>query len=508
MAVTLFAAIDIGSYELELSIYEISPKKGIVQLETIRKVLSLGSDTYGKGMISFDKVDEMCKILEGFKLKMSEYQVNDYRACGTSAIREAENREIVLDQIRVRTGISIQVRSNSELRFLAYKAIAAKETEFNNIIQKGTAIAEVGSGSMQISLFDKDALVTTQNLKLGALRIAQEINSQDSTIAERHQLVQEMIDNDIATFKKLFLKDRGIKNIIATGAAAVYLSHATGERRQKISAQEFQTFYESLKRSNPEQIAAQYDIPVRSAALLVPGTMVYKRLLDVTGAEMLWVPGVRLGDGLAAEYAEEKKLIKFTHDFSQDILVASKNIGKRYQADKNHTQFVEKTALEIFDSMKKYHGLGKRERLLLQIITILHDVGKYISMRIPGECGYNIIMSTEIIGVSHHEREIIANVVKYNTIEYDYTATSGILDQDMRILIAKLLAILKMANALDRSHKQKLKSLKGTIKDQKLILAATATEDLLLENKQFERKADFFEEVYGIRPVLKLKKTV
>lgn len=508
MAISLFAAIDVGSYELELTIFEISPKKGIVRLENIRKVLGLGADTYGKGLISFDKLDKMCAILNGFKQKMAEYAITEYRAYGTSALREADNREVVLDQIKVRTGIEIHVLSNSELRFLAYKAIAAKENEFNTIIQKGTAIAEVGSGSMQISLFDKDALVTTQNIKLGALRMNQTLSQIVTTQREHRQLIQELIDNDVQTFKKLFLKDREIKNIIATGTCADYLNHVAGSYKQRITTEEFMVYYKDLWELSPEQVALKYNIPEEAVSLAVPGTMVYKKLLDVTGAETLWLPSIKLGDGIAAEYAEEKKLIRFPHDFSQDILVAAKNISKRYQADKSHTAFVEKNALIIFDGMKKYHGLGKRERLLLQITTILHDIGKYISMRTPGECGYNIIMSTEIIGISHKEREIIANVVKYNTIEYDYTATSATLDRDMRILIAKLVAILKMANAMDRSHKQKLKDTKVTIKDQKLLIQAQISDNSLLEELQIEQKAEFFEEVYGIRPVLKRKKTV
>ena len=67
MAATLFAAIDVGSYELELTIYEISPKKGIVQLDRMRKVIGLGRDTYDRGIISYDRVDEMCKLLLRFK---------------------------------------------------------------------------------------------------------------------------------------------------------------------------------------------------------------------------------------------------------------------------------------------------------------------------------------------------------------------------------------------------------------------------------------------------------
>ena len=255
MAATLFAAIDVGSYELELTIYEISPKKGIVQLDRMRKVIGLGRDTYDRGIISYDRVDEMCKLLLRFKGVMTEYQVDGYKAYGTSAIREAENRDVVLDQIKVRTGIVVDILSNSEQRFLCYKAIAAKENEFNNMIQKGTAIAEVGSGSMQISLFDKDALVTTQNLKLGALRIHQILAGMGGTEKEKKQLIQELIDNDIQTFKKLFLKDREVKNIIATGVCALYLGRGAHADKQKITAEEFQEFYESLRDLNEDQVS-------------------------------------------------------------------------------------------------------------------------------------------------------------------------------------------------------------------------------------------------------------
>ena len=70
--------------------------------------------------------------------------------------------------------------------------------------------------------------------------------------------------------------------------------------------------------------------------------------------------------------------------------------------------------------MRKYHGMGQRERLLLQIAVLIHACGKFISVRNSNECAYNIIMSTEIIGISHLEREIIANVVRYNIRDFDY----------------------------------------------------------------------------------------
>ena len=162
MAIQTFAAIEIGSFELELGIYEISAKTGIHCVDTVRHVISLGSETFSKGKISYDMVEEMCSVLNDFVQIMNLYKVKDYRAYATSAMREARNNQIILDQIRVRTGIRVRIISNSEQRFISYKAIALKEAEFNRIIQKGTAIVDVGFGSAQLSLFDKDALVTTQ----------------------------------------------------------------------------------------------------------------------------------------------------------------------------------------------------------------------------------------------------------------------------------------------------------------------------------------------------------
>ena len=142
--------------------------------------------------------------------------------------------------------------------------------------------------------------------------------------------------------------------------------------------------------------------------------------------------------------------------------------------------------------------------MLLQIATILHDCGKYISITQPGECSYNIIMATEIIGLSHNEREIVANVVRYNTREFDYkSGTDKTMSNTMYLTVAKLTAILRIANAMDRSHRQKLKKMKIFLKQEELVIQVETLEDISLELALFSQKADFFEEVYGVRPVLK-----
>lgn len=127
-----------------------------------------------------------------------------------------------------------------------------------------------------------------------------------------------------------------------------------------------------------------------------------------------------------------------------------------------------------------------------------------------GDCSYHIIMSTEIIGLSHKEREIVANVVRYNHMPFEYYESLGkyiMLDEDAYLIIAKLTAILRVANGLDRSHKQKFKDVKTVVKDDKLVIQVNTAADITLERGLFENRADFFEEVFSIRPVIRQKKT-
>ena len=521
MAVRTFAAIDIGSFELGLGIYEMSAKTGIHCVDHVRHVIALGKESFSQGKISYELVDEMCRVLSDFMRIMKMYKVSDYRAYATSAMREARNNQIILDQIRVRTGIQVRIISNSEQRFISYKAIALKAAEFNKIIQKGTAIVDVGFGSAQLSLFDKDALVTTQNLPLGTLQMRSLLSKMPATVKDYREQIQEIVDNELLTFRKMYLKDREITNLIAVGDNMLYLIRQmdfelTGNR---ISAADMNKFYERVSQLSVAQVEENFNVNSEYATLFLPMIVVYKRILELTGAEMFWMPGIGLCDGIAAEYADDNKIVKFSHNFENDILAASINMAKRYKCHSSHNQVLEQYAMKLFDCTKKNHGLEKRERLLLQIAVILHACGKFISMRNSNECGYNIIMSTEIIGLSHLEREIIANVVRYNIRDFDYDTvqleaqlhqeeTYGVSRNAITILIAKLTAILRLANSMDRSHRGKLTDCRMTVKDDQLIITTGYQGDLSLERASFEQKADFFEEIFGIRPVLKQKRRV
>ena len=481
MGITTFAAIDVGSYNVCMDIYEMSPRIGIRQIDEIRQRLEIGRDTYGKGKIAFDTASQLCHILKDFVHIMEGYQVENYRACATSTLQEAENVWIVLEQVYQKTGIRVEILSNSEQRFFGYKSVAAKEESFTKMIQKGTAIIEVGGGNMQISLFDKDALLTTQRFMLGSLRVREILQPVEKETIHYEKMVEELVHNQILGFKKLHLKDRKIDNIILMGDSfldKLFEDKQSMKENRTVSYDAFMEEYQWVVSHSPEEISVSLE-------------------------------GTQLNDGISYDYAEKHKFIKSKHNFENDIIVSAKNIAKRYMSGKSHTQCVLKNALAIFDGMKKVHGMGPRERLLLQIAAILHDCGNFISSSNSSQCAYEIIMSTEIIGLSHAERELIANVVKFIKMPFEYyneADSKAMIDRKDYMQIAKLTAIMRVANVLDRSHKQKIEEMSASVKEQELIMRVTSKADLTLEKALLTEAADFFEEIFSIRPVLKRKK--
>lgn len=504
MAVKRFAAIEVGSFELEMGIYEIRKDAGIQQIDRLRHVIALGKDTYNTGKISYELVEELLSVLSDFADIMKSYKVAGYHAYATSAMREAENSGIILDQIRVRTGLDVKVISNSEQRFLSFKAIAARDEQFNKTIRTGTAIVDVSFGSMQITLYDKGTIISTQNLPLGVLRLRELLDRISLSQEDRLRILGELVDNELATYRKMYLKDIQVNCVIGIGEPILMifkrLSEAAGLNPKKdiITGEEFLRGYNYIVGRADAEIETMLGMDRATASVATPCMLVYRRVFELLGASVMWLPGTLMTDGIAAEYASDTKLIRLKHNFRDDIIEAARNIAKRYRCSGQHVKIVEDNADGIFSVMKKYHGLGERDRLLLKVSAILHNCGSFISMRHSGKAAFDIIEATEIIGLTDEEQTLVAKVIQNVEANFAYHETS------MRT--AKLTAILRLANSLDRSHRQKVTDYHFEMKEDRLLISTHYAGDMTLEFMAFERHKRFFMEIFGIEPVLKQKK--
>ncbi|WP_034487851.1 exopolyphosphatase [Butyrivibrio fibrisolvens] len=508
-----FAAVHVGSYELTMKIFEISRKNGLKCLDHIRHRIDLGSETYATGTISSRHMLELTRVLKEFSEIMKSYGVTNVQAYGTSALRETHNINIICAQLEQRTGIKVDILSNSEQRFLDYKSIALQSAKFTELIEEPTAIIDIGGGSIQVSLFDKDKLVTTQNMKLGVLRLRQTLEHLAEGKDRYPELIAELVDSQLHVLSKFYLNDRTYKNLVIIDD---YMSpvfqkiSSPGYDKGFITSSDFDKMLERFSRMSNDYIAKELSISTEYVTLAYISGILVKRITVALMSQLLWAPGVTLCDGIAYEYAEKKKYITPIHDFEADIIACGMSIAKRYGGSKSRARTLESIALPIFDKTKKLHGLGHRERLLLELSTILHDCGKYISLMNMGFCCYNIIMSTEIIGLSHRERSIVANVVRFNHENFLYFDDSpdcykGLTRKDY-LTIAKLTAILRVANALDRTHNHKFKDVSVTVKDDEVQILLDTTSDITIEKGLINNRASFFEEIFGVKPVIRQKR--
>lgn len=511
MAGKTFAAINVGSNEISMKICEITPRKGARELDTVKTIIELGSDTYNKGYIEENNLNKLCDTLLKFRRKMKEYDVSDYRAYASSAVREAENASMIIERIKMCTDFDVQILSNSEQRFMNYKAFVATGMDVDVATHKNNALLDIGAGSLQISIFDRRNLVQTQNLPIGAVRIRDYLTRFGSDTVDLETLMEEYASNAIIEFRNLFLNDKDIKSIIAIGDGINNLKKVGPELSiaNSISREQFRILYKRVVDIKPEDLAERYGIPYERATLMLPMAIIYQSFLDNSRAEEILTPNVIFCDGIIADYMDKQGTFLMDKNFDQDILASVNTIAKKYKVNRAHVQNVSDNALAIFDSIRKLHGLGKRERLQLQIAAILHNCGKFVNMKDVSLISYHIVMATEILGLSHKEREEIANAVYYNGFYLpSELRASGRIGSADYMKVAKLTAILRLADVLDKSYKQKITNLRISLHDNILVIYTDTLEDITLEAGMFKTNNILFEKVYGVKVVLKQRRGI
>jgi exopolyphosphatase/guanosine-5'-triphosphate,3'-diphosphate pyrophosphatase len=504
----MFAAVYIGTYDVSLKVYEFSDRKNIHEVDYVRSRHDLGRYDFGEDTIAFDQVEALCDTLAQFKKIMDGYRVDNYEVYASAALRDASNKLFVLDQIYLRTGLKVRILSNSEHRFISYKSIAGRKS-FEKMIQTSAAVVGVGGASIQITIFRNGKLQTTQHIDAGIMRLCNLFDARGITQQTYETQMEEYMNKKLEGFRGMYLTE-DVESVIFFSDYAAELIRGIDDQEMEYGqakSEKFLKLINKLQKRSLEEITAELNLSNEKEPLILPALITFKAVIESVCPKVVSVPGANMPDGMAYDFAQRHKLVTVTHDFDADVISAAEFLSNHYHSYTPHIEALSKLSIQIFDAMKKVHGLGKRQRLLLQVATILHDCGKYVSLSEPSENAYHIIMASEIIGLTHQEREIVAQVVRYNTQPLDpYEEVADRLDRSDYLCVAKLSAILRVANALDQSHKQKFQNIRISVKERHLVITVEAFEDIALEQVLFERRTEYFENVYSMKPILKEKR--
>lgn len=510
MAIKTFASIYIGSFEVSMKIFELSSKKSIRTIDNVDARLDLGKDSFVNRNLGYEIVDQLCDILSQFKEIMQGYKVDDYEIYTSSVLRDSSNALFVLDQIHLRTGFTVNVISNSEHRFLSYKSVAG-QARFEGIVSHHAAVIDVGGVGIQITIFKDGHIVTTQHMDIGTIRLYELLHKPGLTEKAYRNQIEEYINKKLEVFRALYL-DAELDYIIFMNDYGINFINGM-ELEVKgdnlIKTEKFVKYLVKLSKNAKEDIIDELNLTNDKSNLIIPSIILFKALATKLTAKEVWIPGVNVNDGIAFDYADRDKLLKGFHNFDEDVITAALAMSEHYNSYSTHIEALTKLTVQVFDAIKRTHGLGSRQRLLLQVATILHDCGKFVSLSNSAESAYNIIMSSEIIGLTHLERQIVALTVLFNSIPLcDYGELDVDITKEDYLTAVKLSAILRLSNALDQSHKQKFKNIKISLREKKMIISVESFEDISLEQTLFASKTSYFENVFSIKPVLREKKVM
>lgn len=505
------AVIDIGASAIRLVVAEIGPKGEVRTLENLQKAVDFGKDVFSGGSLSQASMAQGLAILQNYKTVIDTYQVKKVQAIATSAVREALNSEMFIDRVFVRTGIDVEVIEGPEevrLELIAVEHAVGTDMDLN---KKNCLIVEVSSGSTEVIILNQGQVELTRTLSIGSLRLPEQTNAGHKLKPEAVQKVLKRSIQEIVEYAAKEYNFSQVDTFIALGGdirfAAQQLASTARERYAIVDKKAFVGLVNKIGKLTPEEIASEYGLPYGQAESLYTSLLYYLNFLSATSSESLVVPNMSMRDALLLEMSQLISGHKRT-DVSRQMINSARHLAEKFEYDKAHSTLVGQIALKIYDALKAEHGMGSRERTLLEVSAILHDIGSYISPAGHHKHSAYLVESSEIFGLRKADRMIISNVVRYHrrsTPKATHASYAALPRQD-RAVVSKLAAILRVADALDATHQQKIKNIEFETGDKAYtVWISDALSDLSSERESLQDKGDLFSDVFGAPVVIKQK---
>lgn len=283
-----YAAIDIGSNAVRLLIKSIDreavQEKKFKKVMMLRVPLRLGFDVFSIGELSEKKVDKLRRLMKAFRQLMKIYDVDDYRACATSAMRDARNGRMIIKKIEKDTGIRIEIiDGQEEARMIYNNHIECMEDRQGNYMY-----VDVGGGSTEINLLTNGELVWSVSYNIGTVRMLSNAVKEGTWQQMEEELMK--VTEGVAVI-----------NIIGSGGninKLFRLADKKDKKLQRLPVSSLQTVYDVLKPLTPEERVEAFSLKQDRADVIVPAAEIFLKIAEVVHAEYIYVPVIGLSDGI------------------------------------------------------------------------------------------------------------------------------------------------------------------------------------------------------------------
>lgn len=288
-----YAAIDIGSNAVRLLISTITEqeKKEPVFKKTslVRVPIRLGADVFMTKMISEENQVRMCDTMLAFKLLMRSHKIERYKACATSAMREAKNGQKTADLIEEKTGVKINIIDGS------HEAAMIAATDLNTLIQSDQTYlyVDVGGGSTEFTLYSNGDTKASRSFELGTVRLLKKI-------------VEPKLWEEVEQWVKQVTKEYPKLDLIGSGGNINNIFKSSGKAVGKpLSFFYLSSYYQLLNSFTYEERITELNLNADRADVIIPATKIYLSAMKWTKARRIFVPKIGLADGIIKSLYQE-----------------------------------------------------------------------------------------------------------------------------------------------------------------------------------------------------------
>lgn len=493
-----FAAIDVGSNALRFLAAEFAGDGSYDVLDQVRVPVRLGHDVFLTGKLTAEAMDAAIDAFKTFRRKIEALDISKHRAVATSAVRESRNGKTLIERAREEADIKLEAIHGAEEARLVHLAVRSRI----RLGRQKWLVADLGGGSVEVSIVDEHGIHRTESHEMGSVRLLEEL----AVAGEAPGQFRRKLEEYTAALRNSRMLHAKVAGYIATGGnieAIARLGSAPVDSYgvATLPLNDLRALVERLARMSYNDRVQELGLREDRADVILPAAMVYERIAVLAGVDSVFVPNVGVKDGVILDLFEQHSSQGRRRGMQdRTLLSGALALGRRFHFDEAHGRHVAKLAVSLFDQLRDIHELGQEEKKLLQVAALLHDIGTFISLKRHHKHSWYIISQCELAGLDGTEIDVVANVARYHRKSPPGPTHEPFmkLSERDRERVMRLSALLRLADALDREHLQRVDEVKVIRAGKSIELKVHGRGDLLLEKWALQKKAQMFEKLFDV----------
>lgn len=493
----LNAAIHIGASSISFLISNEAGK----QIEYLEKSTSLAHDIFSKRVISKSTIKSCVSILTGYNAILQEFGINPQDPCvrivTTNILSEASNKDIFINRLQITCGITVEVLDDGEMTRLIFMKTRRLLLDKPAMAKHNTLVVHAGPGNTRTLYFKQGKIESYKSYRIGIYRAREEIRDSSNDETRVNQFLYDHISSQLDTLIEDFQEEE-IQDIIFIGYELQLIQpKLMGSKKSQSTLSKLKKISDSITNMDVDDIVSHYNIDYHTAEALAPTIAINTCIAKALGMNKITIPGRPYEPELLQD-------IHLSHEssasFAEEVTSSAWELAKKCRVNKKHARQVTSTALFLYDELDDLHRLDPQAKLLLHCAALLHECGGFIADASHHKHSQYIIQHSDIFGLSQPDIRLVALIARYHRNSPPKPTHSIYRDLDtlQQMRVSKIASLLRIADALDRTHSARTENISLEVSPGILNIYLADVTDATVERIAMKSKGNLFQNIFGL----------